>query len=140
MTNGYELQRISSGDEAKEDTYSREEGIASKNARRVLCCCSCLPKRYLVAIMSFLGFVNVYALRVNLSVALVAMVSNTTKVDQHGNEYVVVSQNVFLYYCQFTKSWRKRNCPAFSYKHLLFLYIYTFRKDLSSIGTPKCKV
>lgn len=34
------------------------------------------PKRYIVAIMAFFGFCNVYALRVNLSVALVAMTTN----------------------------------------------------------------
>ncbi|XP_035828102.1 sialin [Aplysia californica] len=33
--------------------------------------------RHILALMAFFGFVNVYALRVNLSVALVAMVNNT---------------------------------------------------------------
>ncbi|ESO88514.1 hypothetical protein LOTGIDRAFT_126078 [Lottia gigantea] len=37
-----------------------------------------VPKRYLVSFMAFLGFANVYALRVNLSVAIVAMTSNKT--------------------------------------------------------------
>ncbi|XP_021917270.1 vesicular glutamate transporter 2-like isoform X2 [Zootermopsis nevadensis] len=35
-----------------------------------------IPRRYVVAIMAFLGFCNVYSLRVNLSVAIVAMTSN----------------------------------------------------------------
>ncbi|KAK6173305.1 hypothetical protein SNE40_016781 [Patella caerulea] len=40
---------------------------------------SCLvPKRYIVAFMAFLGFANTYALRVNLSVAIVAMTNNRT--------------------------------------------------------------
>ncbi|ESO83132.1 hypothetical protein LOTGIDRAFT_133858 [Lottia gigantea] len=39
--------------------------------------CSCINTRTVLAIMSFLGFVNVYCLRVNLSVALVAMINNT---------------------------------------------------------------
>ncbi|XP_065191709.1 sialin-like [Sycon ciliatum] len=42
-------------------------------------CCSCMPympARYMLAILSFLGFANVYALRVNLSVAIVAMVQS----------------------------------------------------------------
>jgi len=65
---------------------------STKNTRtQENCCCSCLPKRYLVAILSFFGFVNVYALRVNLSVALVAMVSNTTRFYPNGTEYVVKS-------------------------------------------------
>ncbi|XP_075232404.1 vesicular glutamate transporter 1-like isoform X2 [Lycorma delicatula] len=37
-----------------------------------------LPRRYLVAILGFLGFANIYALRVNLSVAIIAMTSNQT--------------------------------------------------------------
>eukprot|EP00088_Acartia_fossae_P010328 TRINITY_DN15141_c0_g1_i3.p1 TRINITY_DN15141_c0_g1~~TRINITY_DN15141_c0_g1_i3.p1 ORF type:complete len:555 (+),score=53.77 TRINITY_DN15141_c0_g1_i3:130-1794(+) len=36
-----------------------------------------LKCRYVFCLMSFLGFVNVYAMRVNLSVAIVAMVNNT---------------------------------------------------------------
>ncbi|XP_049792910.1 vesicular glutamate transporter 1-like isoform X1 [Schistocerca nitens] len=43
-----------------------------------------LPRRYFVALMAFLGFCNVYALRVNMSVAIVAMSSNRTSVDQNG--------------------------------------------------------
>lgn len=42
------------------------------------CKCSLFSKRYLIAILALLGFCNVYALRVNLSVALVAMVSKNT--------------------------------------------------------------
>ncbi|XP_031549271.1 vesicular glutamate transporter 1-like [Actinia tenebrosa] len=41
-------------------------------------------KRYLVAFLALLGFANVYALRVNLSVALVAMVTNHT-IFRHGH-------------------------------------------------------
>lgn len=37
-----------------------------------------LPKRYILAIMMFLGFVNMYAIRVNLNVAIGAMVNNHT--------------------------------------------------------------
>lgn len=50
--------------------------------------CHCIPKRYVVAILSFFGFLNVYALRVNLSIALVAMVSNRTIYDSNGNKNV----------------------------------------------------
>ena len=39
------------------------------------CKCSLLSKRYVISILALLGFCNVYALRVNLSVALVAMVT-----------------------------------------------------------------
>ena len=37
----------------------------------------CIPARYVLAVMSCLGFANVYFLRINLSVALVQMDRNT---------------------------------------------------------------
>lgn len=40
-------------------------------------CLPCLPARYVLAVMGFLGFINVYTLRVNLSVAIVRMVNET---------------------------------------------------------------
>ncbi|XP_073992597.1 sialin-like isoform X2 [Rhodnius prolixus] len=39
---------------------------------------SWLPRRYLVALLSFFGFANIYAMRVNLSVAVVVMRDNRT--------------------------------------------------------------
>ena len=47
-----------------------------------------LPKRYMVAMLSFLGFANIYAMRVNLSVAIAVMVANQTVI-QDGNEVQV---------------------------------------------------
>ncbi|XP_015838353.2 putative inorganic phosphate cotransporter [Tribolium castaneum] len=37
----------------------------------------CMKARHILGILGFLGFANVYAMRVNLSVAIVAMVNNT---------------------------------------------------------------
>lgn len=37
-----------------------------------------LKKRYLVVFLAFLGFVNLYTMRVNLSIAIVAMTENRT--------------------------------------------------------------
>nr|AKN21526.1 slc17a-3 [Schmidtea mediterranea] len=37
----------------------------------------CIPTRYVIAVWGFLGFAVVYALRVNLSVAILAMVNNS---------------------------------------------------------------
>ena len=37
-----------------------------------------VPKRYILLLMTFIGFVNIYAMRVNLNVALIAMVNNQT--------------------------------------------------------------
>ena len=51
--------------------------------------CKCLPKRYVLALLSFFGFFNVYCLRVDLSVALVAMTTNYTRVRSDGSEYMV---------------------------------------------------
>ncbi|XP_014678873.1 PREDICTED: sialin-like [Priapulus caudatus] len=42
------------------------------------------PKRYLLAVMAFLGFCNAYTLRVNLSIAIVAMTTNRTQVEGNG--------------------------------------------------------
>ena len=53
--------------------------FGSKNGNESKWCCAkcCTLKRYIIAVLALLGFANVYALRVNLSVALVAMTSNT---------------------------------------------------------------
>lgn len=40
-------------------------------------CLPCIPARYTLAMVSCLGFINVYALRVNLSVAIVQMDNST---------------------------------------------------------------
>lgn len=40
-----------------------------------------IPRRYVVATMAFFGFCNVYALRVNMSVAIVAMTTNYTYIE-----------------------------------------------------------
>lgn len=37
----------------------------------------CLKARHILGLLGFLGFANVYAMRVNLSVAIVAMVNST---------------------------------------------------------------
>ncbi|XP_047130506.1 vesicular glutamate transporter 3 isoform X1 [Hydra vulgaris] len=56
------------------------------------CCCKCMPKRYLLAFLTFTGFVNVYTLRVNLSVAMVAMVSSLEKQFPNGTHYTVPAE------------------------------------------------
>ena len=42
--------------------------------------CPCVPTRYMLALVSCLGFINVYILRVNLSVAIVQMDATTASV------------------------------------------------------------
>ena len=62
--------------------------------QRKLDVCPLVPARYVLAIMSFLGFFNVYALRVNLSVALIEMDNSTATVRSNGAR--VRFFNVFL--------------------------------------------
>lgn len=45
--------------------------------------------RYMVASMTFLGFANIYAMRVNLSIAIAVMVANQTVI-HHGMEVQVL--------------------------------------------------
>ena len=49
-----------------------------------------IPKRYVLLLLTFVGFVNIYSMRVNLNVALVAMV-NDQMVTSHGAEVVKVT-------------------------------------------------
>lgn len=43
-------------------------------------------RRYIVVLLAFFGFFNVYSLRVNLSVAIVAMTENRTVINEQGEE------------------------------------------------------
>jgi len=43
------------------------------------------PHRYRIALLAFFGFFNIYTLRVNLSVAIVAMTASHQMIDYHGN-------------------------------------------------------
>ena len=43
------------------------------------------PKRHVLLLMIFLGFINIYAMRVNLNVAIVAMVNNKTVIMSDGS-------------------------------------------------------
>ena len=54
-----------------------------------------LRKRYMVAMLSFLGFANLYAMRANLSVAITVMVANQTVV-QDGKEIQVMPLTYFF--------------------------------------------
>ena len=58
------------------------ERFGEDSGRR--CNCSPFSKRYFISVLALLGFCNVYALRVNLSVALVAMVAKSSTLDKEG--------------------------------------------------------
>ncbi|XP_025090960.1 sialin-like [Pomacea canaliculata] len=59
-----------------EETQSLMRARRFFTQRREHASCSRIQARYVLALMSFLGFFNAYCLRGNLSVALVAMVTN----------------------------------------------------------------
>ncbi|XP_006813909.1 vesicular glutamate transporter 1-like [Saccoglossus kowalevskii] len=67
-------------------TYSYEFNDR-KSVMAVESCFQKVPKRHILVFLAFLGFCNVYALRVNLSVAIVAMTNNKTMIK--GNETVI---------------------------------------------------
>lgn len=62
--------------------------VCPRNAR------CCLPVRYMIGVFLMLGFTNVYAMRVNLSVALAVMVANHT-VMRDGKQVQVI----YLVHC-----------------------------------------
>ena len=59
----------------------------------------CLPVRYIIGVFLTLGFANVYAMRVNLSVALAVMIANHT-VMRDGKQVQVTH----LLHCGFRKN------------------------------------
>ena len=69
-----------------------ESGVLKQVRRDIhyYCCRDyfpCIPARYILSVMGCIGFVIVYALRVNMSVALVAMVNETATSDKaHGRD------------------------------------------------------
>ena len=93
---------------------------ASKHRSKRIVKCGLMPKRYLLAILSFFGFLNVYALRVNLSVALVAMVSNRTITSTTGSTIKTVSEflqlflvlNLCFYICHYGIYFNESNVPS----------------------------
>ena len=65
------------------EAESKPEGQAIKTVSGVKSSSSTsfsrgIPKRYILLMLVFFGFVNIYGLRINLNVALVAMVNNRT--------------------------------------------------------------
>ena len=57
-----------------------------------------IPKRYILLFMLFLGFAVIYSLRVNINVAIVAMVNNKTKIEN--GKVVVYVRILQLFYTQ----------------------------------------
>ncbi|XP_032766974.1 vesicular glutamate transporter 3 isoform X2 [Rattus rattus] len=77
------LQRKLDGTNEEGDAIElSEEGrpVQTSRARAPVCDCSCcgIPKRYIIAVMSGLGFCISFGIRCNLGVAIVEMVNNST--------------------------------------------------------------
>ncbi|XP_074077169.1 vesicular glutamate transporter 3 [Macrotis lagotis] len=77
------FQRKIDGTNVEEDNIElNEEGqpvqVPAQSAPRCDCYCCGIPKRYIIAIMSGLGFCISFGIRCNLGVAIVEMVNNST--------------------------------------------------------------
>ena len=64
---------------------------ATQPKKAPLCDCTCfgLPRRYIIAIMSGLGFCISFGIRCNLGVAIVSMVNNHTV---HENGKIIIKE------------------------------------------------
>ena len=76
------------------NSYMREMQLTDESNDRTLqkrhdCTKTCMQKRNLIALLSFFGFFNVYCLRVDLSITLVAMTNPHTRITLNGDEYIV---------------------------------------------------
>lgn len=56
-----------------------------------------MKRRYIVASLAFLGFCVIYMLRVNLSVAIVAMTANRTH-ESNGDNHQIAIVRLFFYF------------------------------------------
>ena len=79
----------------------------------------CWGARHTFAFLAFLGFANVYAMRVNLSVAIVAMV-NHTAIDHRHN-----SSNLSEYFLGPTSNIQGEHC-----KKLLYCCVYLLKQTI----------
>ncbi|GIY40928.1 hypothetical protein CDAR_540091 [Caerostris darwini] len=70
----------------KDSTVTKDPSTTSTNDNEEESgCCKCSGVRYLFVISSFLGMCFSYALRVNLSIAIIAMVNSTAISEPNGN-------------------------------------------------------
>ena len=91
---------LASADKSEEpqlesSTRNRQEDVESRTLQSIqpvpYSDAVILPKRYVLLLMLFLGFAVIYSLRVNINVAIVAMVNNKTVMGKDGKIEVFVS-------------------------------------------------
>ena len=56
----------------------------------------CIPARYVVALLSFFGFVTNYALRINLNIVIVAMVNSSAIPHEESQGFIACGGNETL--------------------------------------------
>ncbi|GAB5574136.1 vesicular glutamate transporter 3 isoform X1 [Prionailurus iriomotensis] len=82
ISSPYVQEKIDGTNDEEDNTELNEEGrpVQTSRQRPPLCNCHCcgIPKRYIIAIMSGLGFCISFGIRCNLGVAIVEMVNNST--------------------------------------------------------------
>ncbi len=86
-------KRQENGETIELSAEGRPELQEEKELPVVDCTCFGLPRRYIIAILSGLGFCISFGIRCNLGVAVVSMVNNHT-IYRDGKPYVVVRAEV----------------------------------------------
>ncbi|KAJ8402499.1 hypothetical protein AAFF_G00365820 [Aldrovandia affinis] len=71
-------KRQANGETIELSAEGRPELVVEKELPMVDCTCCGLPRRYIIAILSGLGFCISFGIRCNLGVAIVSMVNNHT--------------------------------------------------------------
>ena len=108
--------------------FTSEERENSGQNSKTKCNCSPFSKRYIISVLALLGFANVYALRVNLSVALVAMVTKTSTLNEEGKTVKVQMKFNFIY---------KQSCFGIPKMNNIFPQSL-FAKTLRHKSPPRC--
>ena len=70
----------------------------------------CLPARYVLAALLFFGLANVYAMRVNLSVALVAMTHQPGEPPQVSIDHRITTHSAAAKKNLLSQSWHELRC------------------------------
>ncbi|KRT84393.1 membrane transporter [Oryctes borbonicus] len=85
--NNEEIQdRFTESSESEDSNFEDEDELTHIIPPEIEDTRQCLKSRHILGILGFLGFANVYAMRVNLSVAIVAMVNKTAFPDVPDND------------------------------------------------------
>ena len=80
-----------------------------------------VPRRYILAILMFCGFMNMYAIRVNLNVAIGAMVKNHTIV-QNGKHINKVSCHFAVWHIAIYALIKERIIAVMHFRHIMEMY------------------